>query len=114
MGGMAYFSSTTSTIEILNQGLLYQGNTPDVGGMAYMGGTNNYVNIVNAGKASKCGATQGGCFYMAGTSINKVNMTGGLNGNAEISDVQLSCTSSASCNGGVFYMTGKNQRYTIR
>jgi hypothetical protein len=86
-GGFGYFESTgTSSIEVKNKGLINTANSMnDMGGIAHMGGTNNILKIGDAAQVTACGAKQGaGCFYMGGTTLNKVIMEGGINGDAMI------------------------------
>jgi hypothetical protein len=86
-GGFAYFESTgTSSIEVKNKGLINTAiSMNDMGGIAYMGGTDNILKIGDAAQVTDCSAKKGaGCFYMGGTTLNKVLMEGGINGDAII------------------------------
>jgi hypothetical protein len=79
-------SRAPSSIEVKNKGLINTANSMnDMGGIAHMGGTNNILKIGDAAQVTACGAKQGaGCFYMGGTTLNKVIMEGGINGDAMI------------------------------
>jgi hypothetical protein len=113
-GGLGYFETHTSTIDVRNKGIINTGNSMnDMGGIAYMMGTNNYLKVGDGAQVTACGSKKGGgCFYFGGTAINKIQLVGGINGDAMIHNSELSC-STLPCNGGIFYLRGSNQRFDI-
>jgi hypothetical protein len=113
-GGFGYFDNPTTSISVRNKGIINTGNSMnDMGGIAYMMGTNNYLKVGDGSQVTACGSKKGaGCFYFGGTNVNKIQLEGGINGDAMVHNSELSC-SSLPCNGGIFYLRGLDQRIDI-
>ncbi|TNV88247.1 hypothetical protein FGO68_gene13755 [Halteria grandinella] len=116
-GGVVYLEATGSNTLTLNDKSVISGGeaTDQYGGISYMLGQDNYLTINNGAIASGCSAKKGaGCFYFGGIGKNEIVVNKGTQIESQISSSLCNSTLAGDlCNGGVFYLVGNNQKFTL-